>query len=129
MKIIKFSSTNKQKSPFFKDIMEEGYHVYSLENAKISGFYPNKFPDYPGVNIKDLKIDDVVTIRVFFRIGSSKNVRADGGYLDLKIESVDDESVMAVILTKLPENFPLETGDSLEIYEEEILYKEKSTEH
>ena len=109
--------------------MEEGYHIYSLKNAKIQGYYPNKFQDYPGVNLKELKIDDVITVRVFFAVGSSDNIRVDGGYLDLEIEKIDDDRVLAVILTELPDDYPLGTGDSVEVYEEEILYKAKSTEH
>ena len=126
--IIKFPK-KQPRPPFFKEVMEEGYHIYSLKNAKIQGYYPNKFQDYPGVNLKELKIDDVITVRVFFAVGSSDNIRVDGGYLDLEIEKIDDDRVLAVILTELPDDYPLGTGDSVEVYEEEILYKAKSTEH
>jgi hypothetical protein len=27
-------------SPFFEDIVEEGYHVFSLKNAKVPDYYP-----------------------------------------------------------------------------------------
>ena len=117
-------------SPFFKDIKEEGYHIFSLKNAKKPDYYPNEFPDYPGVSIKDLKPDDLITIRVFFRVGSGgKDVRVDGGYLDLEVEFVEDDRVLAVIRTELPAEFPLGTGDSIEVFEEEILYKNEETEH
>ncbi len=56
-------------------------------------------------------------------MGSGENIRADGGYLDLEVEVVEDKSVLAVILTELPEDFPLETGETIEVFEEEILYK------
>ncbi len=128
MPIIKFP-TSQKKSPFFKDITEEGYHVFSLKNAKKPNFYPNEFPPYPGVKLKDLKPDDLITIRVFFRVGSGENIRADGGYLDLEVEMVEDKSVLAVILTELPEDFPLETGETIEVFEEEILYKTDEQEH
>ena len=81
------------------------------------------------MNLKDLKIDDVITIRVFFGIGKGQNVRIDGGEIDLQIEHIDEESVMANILTILPETFPLCAGETIEVYEEEILYKTTSTEH
>jgi hypothetical protein len=128
MTIIKFPS-KQPRPPFFKEVMEDGYHIFSLKNAKIQGYYPNKFPDYPGVSLKDLKIDDVITVRVFFALGTSDNVRVDGGYLDLEIEQIDADSVLAAILTELPPDFPLETGDTIEVYEEEILYKAATTEH
>ncbi len=50
----------------------------------------------------------------------------DGGVIDLQIEEVHSESVMANILTALPEKFPLKAGGSIEIFEDEILYKADS---
>ncbi len=122
MPIIKFP-TQPDKSPFFKDIIEEGYHIFSLKHAQKADFYPNEFPDYPGVKIKDLKPDDLITVRVFFKVGSDKNIRADGGYIDLEVELVEDKNIFAVILTELPKEFPLKIGESIELFEEEILYR------
>ena len=129
MTIIKFPS-KKNEPAFLNDIEEDGYHVYSLKNAKIPGYYPPELPEYPGVNIKDLQVVDVITIRVFFRIGKGKNMRIDGGHINLKVEHIDDsDTVLAVILTELPEEFPLKAGGSLEIFEDEILYKTMVTVH
>jgi hypothetical protein len=61
--------------------------------------------------------------------GNCDNVRVDGGYLDLKIEQIDTDSVLAAILTELPPDFPLETADTIELSEDEILYKATPTEH
>ena len=119
----------KNEPAFINDIKEDGYHVYSLKNAKIPGYYPAELAKYPGVRIQDLKIDDVITIRVFFKVGSGKNRRIDDVYVDLEIEHIEDQGVMAVILTILPESFPLGAGHSIEVYEDEILYRTKSTEH
>ena len=55
-------------------------------------------------------------------------MRVDGGYLDLEVEEIGDDNVLAVILTKLPEEFSLEAGTSLEIFEEEILGKTEPAE-
>lgn len=128
MKVLKFPPKT-DNGPFFKEIIEEGYHIYSLDNAKIPNYYPNDFPDYPGVDFRDLKIGDVVTVRAFFKVGSGKNVRADGGYLDLEIEHIEDDSVFGVIMTELPKGFALQKGTSLELFKDEILYKAKMTEH
>ena len=128
MTIIKFPQ-KQPYSPFFKDIIEFGYHIFSLKNAKIPNYYPNEFPDEPCVPLKDLKVGDVITVRVFFRIDSDGDVRADGGYLDLEIEDIFHDGVTAVILTQLPKEFPLTAGDSLDVYEEEILYRNKVTDH
>lgn len=122
MTIIKFP-TDPNKSPFFKDITEEGYHIFSLKNAKIPNYYPNEFPDYSGVKLKKLKVGDKITVRVFFRVGTGEDIRADGGYLDLEVELVEDKNILAVILTELPGEFPLKTGESIELFEEEILYR------
>ena len=120
---------NSPEPPFFQDILEHGYHIFSLEYAKIPGFYPEPCPHYPGVRTKDLRIGDVITIRIFFQAESGELIRADGGYIDLEVEHVADGAVTAVILTELPEEFTLGTGDALELFEEEILYKTESTEH
>lgn len=123
MPIINFPKKPSNEPSFFSDIKEDGYHIYNLKNAKKPNFYPPELPDYPGVALKDLKEDDVITVRVFFGIGKGKNMRVDGGYIDLQVEFVDKDRVMAVIITQLPEEFSLRTGESIEVFEEEILYK------
>lgn len=115
--------------PFFKEILEIGYHVYSKENVKLPGYYPNTYPDYPGVDFQQLRVGDVITIRVFFRIDAGRHAPADGGYLDLEVESIEGETVFGVILTELSREFPLQKDDSLELYPDEILYKTQRTEH
>jgi len=128
MTIIKFPS-RKNEPAFLSDIKENGYHIYNLNNAKTPDYYPPELPEYPGVCIKDLEIKDIITIRVFFGIGKGKNMRIDGGHIDLKIEYIDNDKVLAVIMTTLPKEFSLEKGTSIEIYEEEILYIAEVTEH
>jgi hypothetical protein len=122
-KVIKFPQKPQKEPPFFSDIREDGYHVYSLENAKKPNFYPSELPDYPGVPLKDLKEDDVITIRVFFGIGKGKNMRVDGGHIDLRVEHIFHDGVTAAIITELPTEFALSNGDSIDVFEEEILYK------
>ena len=46
-----------------------------------------------------------------------------------RVEEIGDDNVLAVIRTQLSEEFPLETGGSIEIFEEEILSKAKPIEH
>lgn len=66
---------------------------------------------------------------MFFRVDDGEDISADGGYMDLEVEEIFHDKVTAVILTELPEQFPLETGDSIEVFEEEILYRNKVTVH
>ena len=113
----------EKEQEFCTDIVEDGYHIFSLTKVKIAGFYPNEFPDYPGANLNELSVGDRITIRAFFRIGSGEPAKVDGGLIDLEIEHIDSAHVVGVILTKLPEEFPLSTGDSHEIATDEILYK------
>ncbi len=114
---------------FFDDIIEDGYHIFSLNHAKTPGFYPNQFPEYPGVKLGSLVVGDRITIRAFFRIGSGEPLRVDGGYIDLEVELIESDHFFGVIVTELPSHFPLEAGSSLEIREDEILYKVESTTH
>ena len=53
-------------------------------------------------------------------------MRVDGGYVDLKIELVEKNSAMGSIITELPKEFALSKGESIEVFEEEILYKSES---
>ena len=122
MIILKFPQQQKEPA-FFKEVRKDGYHIYSRKNANKSDYYPDELPDYPAINIKDLKEDDQITIRVFFKIGSGGSMRVDGGYVDLEIELVEYDSIMGVVLTELPEEFALGHGESIEVYADEILCK------
>ena len=123
MPIINFPQKPDKEPPFFSEIKEDGYHIYNLKNAKEPNYYPSELPQYPGVALKDLKEDEVITIRVFFGIGKGKKMRVDGGYVDLRVEFVDEDRVVGAIITELPEELALSTGESIEVFEEEILYK------
>lgn len=125
MPILDFPNDPSNEPPFFSDIREDGYHVYSLESAAKTGFYPPELPNYPGVALKDIQEDDIITIRVFFGIGKGNNMRVDGGYISLQVELVEEDKLMGVITTELPVGFALCTGESLEIFADEILYKDK----
>jgi hypothetical protein len=76
-----------------------------------------------------LKIGDKITFRVFFKVSTGEDIRADGGYIDLEVEDIFDDGVTAVILTELPKEFSLGSGDSIDVFEEEILYRNKVTDH
>jgi len=126
MPLIKFPQKPSNEPPFFSDIKEDGYHIYSLKNVKKSNYYPPELPDYPGVALKDLKEDDIITILVFFGIGKGENMRVDGGHIDLRVEFVDEDRLMGAIITELPGELTLSTGESIEVFPEEILYKAES---
>jgi hypothetical protein len=59
-------------------------------------------------------------------MGKGKNMRSDGGYIDRQSKLVEIASASFVIITQLPEKIVLSTGESIEVFEEEILYKAES---
>lgn len=113
----------EEELPFLSDIRRDGYHIYSLENAQTPNFYPDELPAYPGVSINDLKEGDIITIRIYFGVGSGKDMQVDSGYVDLRVEYVEVGKVLTVIVSELPEEYALSLGDPLEVFEEEILCK------
>ena len=115
--------------PVFKDVIENGFHIFGRNQAKTPNFYPNQFPEYPVVKLSSLVVGDRITVRAFFRIGSGDPLRIDSGLIDLAVELIEADHIFGVIITELPSHFPLETGSSLEIWEDEILYKVGVTVH
>jgi hypothetical protein len=120
---------NVNEPKVFDDVIENGFHVFSLNHAKTPNFYPNQFPKYSGVKLSSLVVGDRITIRAFFRIGSKEPLQIDSGLIDLEVELIETDHIFGVIVTVLPSHFPLETGSSLEITEDEILYKVEETIH
>ena len=102
----------------FNDIEEKGYIIFSIEKSKLSNYYPGSFGSYPGVRIKELKIYDLITIKIFITNASSDFPNLIDDYIDLTINSIQDGRVIAQVLTLLPENF-----------QEEILHRNKVTDH
>ena len=126
--ILKFPTSN-DSFHLYKEILENGYHVFSMEKARLPDYYPNRFPDYPGVDLQHLHIGKELTIRVFFRVGAGATLRADGGLLDLEVEHIEEDTMFGIVPAKLHKEFPLQAGDLLEVYPDEIIYKTERTKH
>ena len=75
------------------------------------------------MTLNELSIGDRITIRAFFRIGSEEPAKVDGGLIDLEVEHITSDHILGSILTQLPDEFPLSTGSSIKIAEDEIIYK------
>ncbi len=105
----------------FNEIREKGYVIFSLNKSNLPNYYPGAFKKYPGVSINALKIYDLITIKIF---ALDKTGRIVDGYIDLTVESIEGDKVVADILTILSEEdfFPLSIGDWIELLEEEILF-------
>ena len=114
---------SRKHSEFFSELKEEGYHIFSRQNASTVGFYPNVFPSFPLIPIERLQADQTVTIRVFFAIGDQKHPTVESGTLSLEIEYIDlaSGSIFANIVTQLPTRFCLKAGTTLELDIDEIL--------
>ena len=108
---------------YYSEIRREGYHVYNLDNAEIPNYYPDLPQDYPGVLLKELAPGDIITIRVFFGVGEGQEMEVDAGYVDLQVDEIDIDKVIATIVSELPEEYALSLGDAIELFEEEILCK------
>ena len=107
----------------FSDIRKKGYVVFNLKNSDKNNYYPGTFNKYPGIGINTLNIYDIITIKVFVAEEEGDDLpRITDAHIDLTVESIEGDKVVADILTNLPENFPLSTGDSMELLEEEILF-------
>jgi len=105
----------------FSDIREKGYVIFSLKKASLPNYYPG-FHNYPGVHIHELKIYDLITIKVFITDERGDPPQLIDDYIDLTVKSISDGKVIAEVLTVLPEDFHFKTGSSVDILEEEILY-------
>ena len=112
------------KTPnIFDDIKEEGYVVFSNKKKDLPNYYTTILNDYPGVSSKNLQTHNLFTIKVYVAHGVSLSLpRIIDDYIDLTVESITDVGVIGKIVTELPEDFPLKTGSSMEVLEEEILY-------
>jgi len=67
MTVLKIPS-NHNNFPLFNNIFKDGRHIFNHENAKIPDYSPHKFPDFPGVNLRELNVGDVITIRAFLKL-------------------------------------------------------------
>ena len=54
------------------------------------------------------------------------DLSGDGEYVDLTLKYVNDGGVVGVILTDLPEDSPLSTGNLIELLEDDISTKRYS---
>lgn len=116
-------------SALFREIMAEGYHVYNRGKAQVPGFYPQEFPAYPRVKLSTLGVGDRIGVRVFFRIGLGRELRADGGCLEVEVVVVSEGRLFGRVISPLPSMLVWETGRTVEIGEEEILFKREQAEN
>jgi len=96
----------------FRDIRRKGYVAFNLKGSDKNNYYPGAFNKYPGISINALNIYDIITIKVFVVDGDDNDLpRITDGHIDLTIESIEGNEVIADILTDLPDDFPLSAGD------------------
>ncbi|MCK4467915.1 MAG: hypothetical protein KAU60_06140 [Desulfobacterales bacterium] len=121
---------SKYKCPeFSNEIENDGFAIFSKEKAKQKGYYPTEFPDFEDLSIDVIKPDNVLTIRAFFKIGKGKNYQIDSGLIDVLIENVQDDEILANILTELPATFPLQKDTTIVLNIDELLYYCSRTHH
>ena len=108
---------------FYKQVVDEGFHIFGREYACQPGFYPNEFPSFPEYDTMDVNVGDRVTIRAFFAVGKGSKPVIESGEIDLEVECVEVETdtVFANIITELPSNFSLTKNTTIELHIDEIL--------
>lgn len=108
---------------FFSDLANEGFHIFSRSNAKITGHYPNAFPSFPELDIANIAEGDTVTVRAFFSTSKVAPSKIDSGHMDLEVEHVDrdTQTIFGNIVTKLPPGFALAAGTTIELSLDEVL--------
>jgi len=113
------------KTPnIYTDLEQNNYIIFRNKKAKqLKNYYPTISNNYPGVSIKELNIHDLITIKMFVAKGDGEDIpNIIEDYIDLTVESIDGEIIVAKIISPLPEDFVFKTGASIELKEEEILY-------
>jgi len=118
---MRFDAENHKE--FFNDIIEEGFHIFSRQHARIPGFYPNSFPSYPELDSSDVEENYIITIRAFFATSKMSMPQIDSGQIDLEVEYVDRDTntIFGNILTELPPTFTLSKGSTIELTIDEVL--------
>lgn len=107
---------------FKQEIEENGFTFFSKKRNRIYGFYPNSFPHYREIPFEDLEVDDYITVRAFFAVGQGEKRRIDSGFIDLRIEHIENENeIWGVVMTELPKEFALSGGSSINLSLDEIL--------
>jgi hypothetical protein len=101
---------------------EEGFAIYSKVKSRTPGYYPTEFPEFEDIDINDIEVNDMMTIRAFFKIANGKQYRIDGGLIDIAIEAKEGDILWGNILTELPKSFPLQKGTTIELSIDELLH-------
>jgi hypothetical protein len=85
------------KTPnIYNDIEENGYVIFSIKKSKLDDYYPGTSNNFPGVSMKELKIYDLITIKVFITDGAGDLPRIIDDFIDLTIKSIGDGKVVYV---------------------------------
>ena len=115
---------------FQMDLIKQKYHIFSLENAKIEGYYPRELLKIidKGAHFKKkfkIEIGKIYSVRAFFAISEPINneVEYQSGYLDLKLIMHENQIYVGEVVTELPPMFVLRKGSKIKIKKENIVYQ------
>ena len=76
---MKFAANDHQE--FFHDVAEDGFHIFSRQQAKVRDYHPNAFPAYPEFDISDIKERDRITIRAFISTSKTAKPTVESGHI------------------------------------------------
>ena len=121
---------NKNDNLFQMDLIDNKYHIFNLDKAKLKSYYPeellgiiNQIANFKR-NFK-IEIGEIYSVRAFFPISEPINneVEYQSGYLDLKLIMKENDLFVGEVVTTLPPIFVLKKGSKIKIRKENILYK------
>ncbi len=115
---------------FQTDLIKQKYHIFSLDNTKIEGYYPKELLEIIDKVMhveKKFKIEigKIYSVRAFFAISEpiDNEVEYQSGYLDLKLIMHENQVYVGEVVTELPPMFVLKKGSKIKIKKENIVYQ------
>jgi len=121
---------NRGINQFQADLIENRYHIFNLDYAKIDGYYPDELLamiNTSGIFEGKIKIGEQYSVRAFFSISEpfDDQVEFESGFLDLRLIMKEGKTYIAEVVTELPPRFVLKKGSKIKIEKKNILYKPK----
>jgi hypothetical protein len=120
----------RNSNQFQTDLIKQKYHIFSLDNTKIEGYYPKELLEIIDKVMhveKKFKIEigKIYSVRAFFAISDPKDneVEYQSGYLDLKLIMHENQIYVGEVVTELPPMFVLKKGSKIKIKKENIVYQ------
>ncbi len=118
------NNTGNFHSDIADEIRARGFHILDKARARITGNYPNPFPELP--ELQTIELGKSYVVRLFIKSEAQGIERIDSGVIDVRIIEKLGSIYNGVIETLLPPSFPLKKGGNIFLKIEQILYRQTS---